>query len=221
MNLLEIAATSPTLPVADIRTREPADGKEILRHAGRFFPGGTWVKVHLGLDPGSPLALHDSQVVLAVYGPTMVLRSTHSRLLPDIGGSFIRLEYNPTSDAVHLEISGRAGERRIIGSDAHGLGVDTHGHIGHGTPLSFENEFRSRVEEPTAAMWFTEFCTWAFGFPLLGTPVTQTPSVDPATLAFHVITPVPQGATGAQMLGSPALSPPPKNWWRRMREWQG
>ncbi|QGU06962.1 hypothetical protein COCCU_05080 [Corynebacterium occultum] len=217
MSILEIAATSPTLPIEDLRTREPASATEILQHAARFFPAETWVKTHPGQHLGSPLALHSSQVVLAAYGPTTMVRSAHARLLPDVGGSFIHLEYNTTSQAVNLEISGAAGNRRIIGSDAHGLGVDTHGEIGQGTPLPFENEFRSLVEHPTAAMWFSEFCTWAFGFPLLGTPLTQTPSIDPATLAFHVITPVPQGTAGAHILGTPALPRPTLSWWQKLR----
>ncbi|MGP6173577.1 hypothetical protein [Corynebacterium sp. A21] len=217
MSIIEIAATSPGLPVEDLRQQEPADEAGILARAEAFFPSGTWVKIQPGQDLGSPLGHHGSQVILAVYGPTTLVRSSHAHLLPDIGGSFIRLEYNDISQSVHLEVSGAAGNRQIIGSDTYGLRVDTHGHIGKGTPLPFETEFRSRVEVATAAMWFTEFSTWAFGFSLIGEPVTQEVSVNAEEIAFHVITPVPQGISGAHYLGQVPPDIPHRSWWRRLR----
>lgn len=216
MSIIEIAATSPGLPVEDLLRHEPADEADILKRAESFFPPGTWVKLQPGQDLGSPLGHHGSQVILAGYGPTTLVRSAHAHLLPDIGGTFIRLEYNDTSQSIHLEVSGTAGNRQLIGSDSHGLSVDTHGYIGKGTPLPFETEFRSRVEVATAAMWFTEICTWAFGFPLIGQPVTQKVSITAEEIAFYVITPVPQGISGAHHLGRPLVRTRHRSWWRRL-----
>src|SRR4051794_5614775 len=148
MSIIEIAATSPGLPVEDLRQQEPADEAGILpppegffprgtrgknqprqdprpplghhgspvilvARAEAFFPSGTWVKIQPGQDLGSPLGHHGSQVILAAYGPTTLVRSSHAHLLPDIGGSFIRLEYNDTSQSIRLEVSGVAGNRQI------------------------------------------------------------------------------------------------------------